>query len=240
MPAVPWWRAAPARGAYVVLGAASGLAIALWSTHRGSDLWVVWAGMAIGLTTASGAVFGYGLARWPEILAAGAVRRSAVLRYVALLGCASLLLFAVSLAVSASAPGTEVVARRPIGLLLVTLAVLAAVPVAAGLAAIRERAFAIARDEQVSPTATHEPPDTTSPHGQVHATATPTTSPRPQPTNRLTPPQAASRSARPPPTNRPTPPRPTNGPKPPWSRRRSPPLRTAKEPGPPWRMNGLT
>ena len=63
-----WWRSAWARSLYVLTGVAFGSAVALTSPSRGSQPWLVWAALAISLTAASGAVFGYGLARWPEIV----------------------------------------------------------------------------------------------------------------------------------------------------------------------------
>lgn len=138
----PWWRAMVARCAYVVIGAGIGLALSQWSIHRGTQQWVVWASLAIGLTAASGASFGYGLARWPEIVELGPIRPARVITYLALLAAAGLTMLAVSTVVSAMPANSDATPRRPIGLILVTFAVLTALPVAAGLAAVRELAGA--------------------------------------------------------------------------------------------------
>jgi hypothetical protein len=140
----PWWRGVVARCAYVVVGAGIGLAVSFWSIHKGTAQWVVWASLAIGLTAASGTVFGYGLARWPEVVALGPVRPVRVVTYLALLAAAGIAMLTVSTVVSAipTSAGTLTMTRRPIGLILVTVAALAGGPVAAGLAAIREQAAA--------------------------------------------------------------------------------------------------
>lgn len=139
----PWWRGIVARSTYVVIGAGIGLAVSLWSVHRGTGQWVVWASLAIGLTTASGAIFGYALARWPEIVALGPVRPVRVVAYLTLLAAVGLAMLAMSTILSAATTKTDAptAPRGPIGLILVTFAALAAAPVAAGLAAIREHAI---------------------------------------------------------------------------------------------------
>ena len=141
----PWWRGMVARCAYVVIGAGVGLGVSLLSSHIGTDKWLIWACLAIGLTAASGAVFGYGLARWPEIAAVGPIRASRVAGYVALLAIAGVTMLAVSSVLSGmSAPaGAPAAPRGYIGLILVTVAGVAAVPVVAGLAAIRDQARAV-------------------------------------------------------------------------------------------------
>jgi hypothetical protein len=68
-----WWRGGVARTVYLVAGTAFGLVTSLASVRRGSELWAVWACLAIGLTAASGAVFGYGLTGWAEIVALGSI-----------------------------------------------------------------------------------------------------------------------------------------------------------------------
>jgi hypothetical protein len=97
------------------------------------------ASLAIGSAAASGAVFGYGLARWPDIVAfgpnqpAGGQPSRAADR-------AGLILVAVSTVMSAISTDTEALTmpthRAPPG----DVAALAASPVAAGLAVIREQA----------------------------------------------------------------------------------------------------
>jgi hypothetical protein len=53
-----------------VLGFVLGVGIVLTpSTAREAPLWVVWASLAVSLTSAAGAVFGYGVARWAELCA---------------------------------------------------------------------------------------------------------------------------------------------------------------------------
>lgn len=138
----PWWRGVSARYGYVAIGVCIGLAVSLWSVHRGTERWVVWTSLAIGLTAASGAVFGYGLARWPEIVALGPIRAARVVNHLTPLMAAGLMMLAVSTVVSAISTDTEplTMPRRPTGLILVIFAALAASPVAAGLAVIREQA----------------------------------------------------------------------------------------------------
>lgn len=139
----PWWRSAVARCVYAVIGAGIGLAVSLWSSYRGTEQWIVWASLAIGLTAAGGAIFGYGLARWPEIVRLGPVRPAAVITYVALLAATGLTMLAVSsvpLAMRAGSASLAVPQRPMIGVILVTFTALAAVPVVAGLAAVRELA----------------------------------------------------------------------------------------------------
>lgn len=139
----PWWRGTVARCAYVVIGAGVGLAVSLWSSYKGTDQWIVWASLAIGLTAAGGAVFGYGLARWPEIVTLGLVRPAPVVTYLALLAATGLTMFAVSMVPYAMRAGSasSAMPQKPfIGIILVTFTALTAVPVVAGLAAIRDLA----------------------------------------------------------------------------------------------------
>ena len=130
------------------MGAGIGVAVSLWSVHRDAEQWVVWSSLATGLTAASGAIFGYGLARWPEIVALGPVRPARVIPYLALLAAAVLTMLAVSTVVSVMSVNSAAMtlSRRPIGLVLVTFAAVAALPVVAGLAAVRELATTAGAD----------------------------------------------------------------------------------------------
>ncbi|WP_018350621.1 hypothetical protein [Longispora albida] len=125
-------------------GAAFGLVVVLASPHRGTQAWVVWASLAIALAATSGAVFGYGLTLWPEITGLGPIRLGRVAAFVAqiaAIGCAILALGAV-LTLSQKTDPAIVRERDLSGLMLTMFAGLAAVPVGAGLGAIRERARA--------------------------------------------------------------------------------------------------
>jgi hypothetical protein len=127
---------------YVVLSVAFGAAVVLTSQSRGSQSWLVWAVLAISLTAVSGIVFGYGLARWPEIVASHDLSRRRIvaytLRVVGAVAGMSIVAAGLSLATQ---PGVSVVAGgSPRGPLLVSFAGLAALPVLVGLAAVRERA----------------------------------------------------------------------------------------------------
>jgi len=63
-------RAGVVRWSAAGLGFAAGLVIVLTpSASRGAPLWVVWASLAVALTSAAGGVVGYGLARWAELSA---------------------------------------------------------------------------------------------------------------------------------------------------------------------------
>jgi hypothetical protein len=55
------------RFAPVGLGLAAGIGFAETSVYRSAPLWPVWASLAVALTTAAGAVFVYGFARWAEL-----------------------------------------------------------------------------------------------------------------------------------------------------------------------------
>ena len=139
----PWWRGTAARCAYAVIGAGIGLLVSLWSSYRGTEQWIVWASLVIGLTAASGAVFGYGLARWPEIVTLGPVRPAPVITYLALLAATGLTMLAVSAVPLTMRTGSASLAmpQKPvIGIVLVAFTALAAAPVVAGLAAVRELA----------------------------------------------------------------------------------------------------
>lgn len=137
-----WWLNAAVRVMYVVAGAAVGWVATLMSPSRGSQPWLIWAVLAISLTAACGAVFGYGLARWREIVGSRRLRRGWLVvysagPYVAGLG---MLLVAVVLSRETEEVDSAVTGRSPAGLLLVAFAGLAALPVVAGLGAIFQRA----------------------------------------------------------------------------------------------------
>jgi hypothetical protein len=130
--------------AYLLVGAVFGLVVSLASPHRGTQPWVVWASLAIALAATSGVVFGYGLARWPEIAGMGPIRIGRVAGFVgqiAAIGVAILVLGAVLVANQNTVPAMAR-ERDLSGLMLTLFAGLAAVPVGAGLAAIREQAQA--------------------------------------------------------------------------------------------------
>src|SRR5688572_2392698 len=95
-----WWNGIVARSAYVVAGAGIGVGVSLGSAYTGTGQWVVWASLAIGLSAASGAVFGYGLACWPELVALGPVRIGRMVTYVMLLAAAGVAMLAVSAALT--------------------------------------------------------------------------------------------------------------------------------------------
>ncbi len=131
-----WWRGTAARTAYVVVGVMFGAVISLTSPQRGSPAWAVWASVAIALAAAGGVVFGYGLARWPEIAALGGVRRARVAAFVV-----QIIAVAVAgLVLGAMLPGATATIR---GVLLALVSELAAIPVVATLAGIRELAPAV-------------------------------------------------------------------------------------------------
>jgi hypothetical protein len=133
----------------VLVGAIYGLFVVLNSSAARSERWAVWACLAISLTAASGAVFGYGLSRWAVIGGLGGVRRSRIAAYVGRIAAAAVLMETVGATVSA------VIGRSPagrqdgdlIGLLLVAFAAVGALPVIAGLGGVRERALDLAGDD---------------------------------------------------------------------------------------------
>jgi hypothetical protein len=131
--------------AYLLAGAVFGLVVSLTSPHRGTQPWVVWASVAVALAATSGAVFGYGLARWPEIAGLGPIRMGRVAGFVAQIAAigGALLLVGVVLAANQSADPATARVRDLSGLMLTLFAGLAAVPVGAGFAAIREQARAL-------------------------------------------------------------------------------------------------
>jgi hypothetical protein len=139
---VHWWRSGWARSVYVVTGMAFGSAVSLTSASRGTERWLVWAALAISLTAASGAVFGYGLARWPEIAASHHPRRRWVVVYLARVYGAALgmLMLAAVLSIATQQGASLVTGGSVRGPLLVSFAGLATLPVVAGLGAIYEHA----------------------------------------------------------------------------------------------------
>lgn len=133
-----WFRSPVARALYVIAGAIVGIVMAMTSSACcSSEEWLVWAPSALAFTVASGAVFGYGLARWPEIAALGQVRRrrAATLAGVVLTVTVALVIlgFWVPQPVSGNLRGR----------LIVSFAVLSAIPALAGLDAIRDIARAL-------------------------------------------------------------------------------------------------
>lgn len=140
-PAVRWWQRTPARIGMVIAGAAFGLFVAATSDNRDAPQWIVWASLAVALTAASGTVFGYGLAQWPAVAEPGQVRFRQVLPALGTLAVVSVGMLAVGtiLTVVNGDPDNRA-GIDPVGLSLTTLAVVGAVPVAADLAAVRERA----------------------------------------------------------------------------------------------------
>lgn len=52
-----------------LLGFAVGMTVVLTSPGRDAPLWLVWGAIAVGLCTAAGAVFVYGLRRWADLIA---------------------------------------------------------------------------------------------------------------------------------------------------------------------------
>jgi hypothetical protein len=128
------------------VGAVFGLTVALMSPHRGTAPWVVWASLAIFLTISSGAVFGYGLARWPEIAGLAPVpvrvrRAAAFVGQIAIVGIGFTVLGAVLL-FSQGADSDTATGQDLSGVLLSTFVAFAVVPVGFDFAAIREHALA--------------------------------------------------------------------------------------------------
>ena len=69
------WSAQVIRFGAPVVGFAYGSVVALSFHHRASaPLWLVWAFFAIAATTASGALFTYGLNRWRELTGLSTLR----------------------------------------------------------------------------------------------------------------------------------------------------------------------
>ncbi len=143
---VRWWHGGAAQFMYVVVGAGYGFVVTVGLAHRGGQPWLVWASLAVGLTSTSGFVFGYALRLAVPLTGPGGVARRKVAGYVgrvAALGVAMLMVGAV-LSVAA---GRNPAGRHDgdlIGTLLVVFAGLGAIPVIAGLGAVRERAITLA------------------------------------------------------------------------------------------------
>jgi hypothetical protein len=131
---MPVWRGTTARILYVLVGALAGGATAWTSRFRGTDEWTVWAACAVAFAAGSGAVFGYGLARWPDIAAFGPLPPHRVAAHLGGIFGLSVALFA--LAIVATAGGPSWVR----GQVLLMLAGIGATPAVAGLAAIRKLA----------------------------------------------------------------------------------------------------
>jgi hypothetical protein len=129
------------RGSAIGLGFVFGVIIVLTpSAAHGAPLWAVWASLAVALTSAAGAVFGYGLARWADLSALRPIRvREVVIPVAGLLTVAVLAgLTGVVLTVTAHRAGTGWPAVR--GWALMSVAVLGAVPAVAVMSGIRRAA----------------------------------------------------------------------------------------------------
>src|SRR6266487_3344266 len=147
-------RARLVRLSAVGLGFAFGFVIILTpSTCRSAPLWVVWASLAVALTSAAGAVFGYGLARWSDLSALRPIRMRDVIVPVASLttSAAAVGVASVALTVTAHRAGTDWSAVR--GWALVSAAVVGAGPAVTVMYGVRHAASngsaAGARGEQV-------------------------------------------------------------------------------------------
>lgn len=124
----------------VGLGLVFGLAFVIANPLRESPMWAVWASLAVALTSAAGAVFGYGLGRWAELAALCPVRvRAVAAPVVGLLGVGLVgaLIGAVLMAVAGlGASGWSAV--RGWGLPLITA--LGAVPAVGAMYGVRHAA----------------------------------------------------------------------------------------------------
>lgn len=130
------------RGSAFGLGVVSGVIIVLTpSAAHGAPLWPVWASLAVALTSAAGAVFGYGLARWADLSGLSPVRlRDVAVPVVGLLAVAVLAgLIGLALTVTAHRAGTGWPAFR--GWALVSTALIGAVPSVAVMYGIRQVAI---------------------------------------------------------------------------------------------------
>ena len=128
-----WWRSSWARAAYVVGGVFFAALITSTAPTPRSQAWAVWAATAIGLAATSGAVFGYALAQWSKIAMSGSIRGTRVAGFVG----QNFAVAGVMIVGGASLPGAAASAQ---GYLLTLLPVLAALPVVADFAAVRELA----------------------------------------------------------------------------------------------------
>jgi hypothetical protein len=101
--------------------------------------------LAISLSAASGAVFGYGLARWPEIVVSHHLNRRRLVAYSARVFGLVLVMAIVGFALAlVTGDGASTLAGGSArGPLLVAFSGISALPVLAGLAAIDERARAL-------------------------------------------------------------------------------------------------
>jgi hypothetical protein len=123
------------------LGFVLGVVIVLTpSTCRSSPLWAVWASLAVALTSAAGAVFGYGLARWSDLSALCPIRiRDVAVPVVSLVTLAAVVALAsVVLTVTAHRAGTGWSAVR--GWALVSAAAVGAGPAVAVMYGVRHAA----------------------------------------------------------------------------------------------------
>ncbi|MQA98284.1 MAG: hypothetical protein GEV11_28165 [Streptosporangiales bacterium] len=125
----------------VGLGLVSGVAIVLTpTTVRSSPVWVVWAALAITLTTTAGAVFAYGLGRWAELTALRPVRARDVVLPLAGLLAAGVLAALVSIVVTAMAHQAKADWSAVRGWALTLLAGLGTMPAIATMYGIRQAA----------------------------------------------------------------------------------------------------
>ncbi|MEU4537697.1 hypothetical protein AB0G15_22835 [Streptosporangium sp. NPDC023825] len=118
----------------VVTALALGLVIVLTSAHKAAPGWEVWAGLALALSAASGAVFAHGVQRWRELTAVCSVRVREVVRPLGALFLLALLLVVLALLLS---PSTRAGWR---GWGLSAIACVGALPVTATMSGIRRSA----------------------------------------------------------------------------------------------------
>src|SRR5216684_5192618 len=130
-----------ARLAVPVLGLVVGVVVVVTSPDRNAPLWLVWAPVAVALSTAGGAVFSYGWRRWADLRALHPVRVFDVAGPTGILVVVSLV---PNLALFL--PGAAQANWR--SALLVTFATLAAVPAASVAYGVRHAALS----ESLSPT----------------------------------------------------------------------------------------
>jgi hypothetical protein len=124
-----------------VLGLVVGVVVVATSPDQGASLYLIWAPVAVALSTAGGAVFSYGWRRWADLRAMHPVRVSEVAGPTAILIVVSLL---PNLALFLHGPAQANWRSS----LLVTFATLAAVPAASVAYGVRHAA----RSESLAPT----------------------------------------------------------------------------------------
>jgi hypothetical protein len=122
--------AGPARAA-PMLGLVLGITLVLTFPNRAAPLWLVWAPLALAVSTAAGAVFAYGLRRWAELVALHPVRVRDVAVPLTAIATFSLLAVNVTDILSGPARGNW---RNAV---LVTLALLAGLPAAGVIFGVR-------------------------------------------------------------------------------------------------------